>query len=292
MLFSARRSIVLSLTGIICLAAAACSQTVAPAGVKGAGQEPFETVAFDEANPMTWKLPMEAYLPSDAEQAQLRKASTALTHDCVRKSGNTAWTPAPALPKLGPKTLTDWRYGIHDQGLSAKRGYHPDLAEQAAYDAALRVGLVDGTDVLDPATLSSCGRQAAEALGGGQKTYGELAQRLANEAFIRSKQEPEVAEKFKQWSACMKESGRSYKEPLDASDDSRFTGSDVTQPEIDTALADLACRGRTGVAKTWFDAEARLQKAAQEQNAQALRAERGELDRAIKKAAGVLAGGK
>lgn len=277
-------------------AAAACSsQSAQPpaasaASAAASGQARATTAAFDAANPATWKLPLEAYLPSEEEDGQLRRAFGSLVEECVHRAGFTEWHPAAALPKLGPKTLTDWRYGIHDAELSATRGYHPDAAEQAAYDAVAQEAALDGSDKADSATLYSCGQQSAQKMGRGDKTYGELAQRLANEAFTRSKREPAVVAAFAQWSACMKESGYAYKEPLDASDDPAVNGRDVTQPEIDTAMADLGCRKRTDVAKVWYDAEVSLQKKAEEDNAQALHDERKMLDDALKSAARTVAG--
>ncbi|BFO16065.1 hypothetical protein SHKM778_24530 [Streptomyces sp. KM77-8] len=49
--------------------------------------------------------------------------------------------PGPA--PLGGTTLTDWRYGIHDAALASTRGYHPDAAQQEAYDEAMEAGAVD-----------------------------------------------------------------------------------------------------------------------------------------------------
>ncbi|AUG78590.1 hypothetical protein CFP65_3810 [Kitasatospora sp. MMS16-BH015] len=268
----------------------ACSQASSPARPAAAPTKAAAAgVAFDQADPKTWTLPMEAYLPTDAENRQLGRASAALMESCMHKAGFTAWQPAPDLPKLGPKTLTDWRYGIHEKALSSKRGYHTDAAEQEAYDVAMQAGALDGTTPENAQTRSSCADKTVGALGRTGKTYGELAQQLGNDAYLRAKQEPEVVAAFKQWSDCMKESGYSYKEPMDANDDQRFSGRDVSREEIATALADLGCRSRTQVALVWYRAEVGLQQAALEQNAQALRAERQELDAVVKKAAGVLA---
>lgn len=285
-----RGPVALPLVALVAMAAAACAQTT-PAKTTAQALTDTRAVA-DPARPATWKLPLEAYLLTDQEDAQIRRAMNSLTEQCMRKAGYTSWSPAPDLPKLGPKTLTDWRYGIHDADLSSKRGYHPDAAEQAAYDAAMEKTAVDGTTGDTAKALSNCAQQSKQQVGGGDKTYGELAQSLANDAFLRSKQEPEVTTVFGQWSACMKESGYNYKQPLDASDDQRFGGRDVTQLEIDTALADLKCRDRTKVAWIWYQAETRLQKDSGEKNAQALRSARTDLDAAVKHAAAVLAGGQ
>ncbi|MFJ4675767.1 hypothetical protein [Kitasatospora sp. NPDC088783] len=290
-----RRVAALALAAAAGTAVSACSgpsveraaSPAVPSGTAGPA-----AAAFDPADPATWKLPLEAYLPTEDEEGQLRRALGSLVEECVHRAGFSDWHPAATLPKLGPKTLTDWRYGIHDAELSATRGYHPDAAEQAAYDAVVQEAALDGGDKADSATLFSCGQQGAEKLGRTDKTVGELAQRLANESFTRSKQEPAVVRAFAQWSACMKQSGYDYKEPLDASDDPKVNGRDVTPAEIDTAMADLGCRERTGVARTWYDAEVALQKKAEEDNAQALREERKQLDDVLKTSAKTIAGGR
>lgn len=269
--------------------APSAAETSSPAPSAAETTSPTTTAAADPANPATWRLPMEAHLPTDEESRRFGRAMTTLVGDCMRKAGH-AYSAPPELPRLGPKTLTDWRYGIHDAALSAERGYHPDAAEQAAYDAAIAKGLAAGTTGAAAEAEQACGVQSKQRLGGGDRTWGALAQTLGNDAFVRSKREPEVVAAFGAWSSCMKERGFVYKEPLDASDDRRFKGTDVSRTEIDTALADLACRARSNVAKVWFDAEVRLQEQALEQRVPALQTERRELDAALRKSADVLAG--
>ncbi|MFE6055271.1 hypothetical protein ACFQ6N_31360 [Kitasatospora sp. NPDC056446] len=230
---------------------------------------------------------MEAYLPSDEESRRDTDALSVLMTECMRKSGHTLPPPVD-LPRLGPKTLTDWRYGIHDAALSARRGYHPDAEEQAAYGAAMEKAAVSGGSGEYTRAENECGIQSRQRLSGSDKPAGELARSLGNDAFLRAKREPEVVAAFAAWSACMKEGGYSYREPFDANDDPRFGAQEVSRAEIDTAMADLACRSRTSVARIWFDAEARLQRTVFDQQAPALKAEREEWDAALRKAAEVL----
>ncbi|WP_234432513.1 hypothetical protein [Streptomyces sp. NRRL S-378] len=237
---------------------------------------------------------MEAYLLSDDQRSQLSRAKGLLIDGCMKKAGYDQWNPAPELPKMGPKTLTDWRYGIHDGELAKRRGYKPDDAEQAAYDEAVNLGAVDGTSPEGPdgKALQVCIGEARTKLGTGASSYGEEAQKLGNEAFTRSKEDPKVIAASQEWSSCMKEQGYNYKQPLDASDDSRFSGKEVTPEEIATATADITCRNRTHVAKIWWETEAKLQTASLEKNAETLEKARKELDASIKAVADVLAGEK
>ncbi|MEV0189829.1 hypothetical protein AB0I39_14990 [Kitasatospora purpeofusca] len=225
---------------------------------------------------------------TDEEQSQLGRAMSTLTEDCMHKAGYGTWNPPPELPKVGSKTLTDLRYGIHDAALTAKRGYHPDAAEKAAHDAAVEAAVAGRPGGAAVTTEKDCGQQGKQKIGDAQAGF-QLAEQLANGAFSKAKQEPEVVAAFAQWSGCMKESGYTYREPLDAVDNPRF-GRDVTKEEIDTALADLKCRDRSNVALVWYEAEVRLQKAGLEKNAQALQEGRAKLDSAMKNVHAVLAG--
>lgn len=265
---------------------------------------PSPTVPFDAADPATWVLPIEGYLPSDSERKQISQARKALAGDCMKRFGFT-WQPAPDLPRLGPKTLVDWRYGIHDMALAEERGYKPAAAEQEAYDQAVEVGAVDGgsdtgpdTQVLEGGARKVGGKSVPEGgcLGEADRKVSAdafnttVAQTISNESFAESQQRPEVMKAFQTWSSCMKASGFAYERPLDASDDPRFGSQDVTPLEIRTATADITCRGKSDVAKIWFDAEVAVQHEKIEGQAEQLNKERESLDEAVKQAADVVAG--
>lgn len=286
----AKRAVIAAgiLLGASCLASCSASPKPPSASAPSAKQGR----AADPANPATWTLPIEAYLPSDDEHQQITRARNALIDDCMQTAGFADWQPAPELPKMGGKTMTDWRYGIHDGALAKKRGYKPDAAEQAAYDAVMHAGAVDGTGGNEPEAkeLAGCGSKAGAKISGNGEEFSQTAQDLGNEANIRAKQDPSVIAAFGAWSACMKQSGYSYKEPLDASDDPKFSSQEPTALEIATATADIACRNRTHVAKIWYDAEVKLQNAAVEKNAETLDRARKDLDAVVKNAAAVLAG--
>lgn len=243
-------------------------------------------------------------MPTDEDQRQLSQAKKVLVGDCMAGFGFT-WSPAPDLPKVGPKTLTDWRYGIHDMDLAKKRGYKPDAREQADYDAAVNKGAVDGSTADDAAARALDGR--TKEVGGKKVPEGgcvgqanrkinagaaesRAAIDLANGAFIKAKQDPKVVKAFADWSVCMKKTGYDYAEPLDASDDSRFSAPEVTSEEIATATADITCRDRTDVARLWFEAEAALQQQAIDDNAEQLDGNREAMDSAVREAARISTG--
>lgn len=263
-----------------------------------------DTESFDSKAPQSWVLPMQTYLPTDQEQAQLSQAKKILVSDCMKGFGFN-WTPAPDLPRVGPKTLTDWRYGIHEMALAKKRGYKADAKEQEAYDAAVKSGAVDDTTADGP---------EAKALNGGidevegkkvpkdgcvgsanreidvETLQARTAIGLANAAFLKAKEDADVVKAFASWSACMKRSGYDYKQPLDASDDVKFQSPEVSSEEIATATADISCRQKTDVAWIWFRAEAALQKSAIDAHAEELSAERKRIDAAVRSASKIVKG--
>lgn len=247
---------------------------------------------------------MQTYMPSDEERGQLSQARKILIGDCMKGFGF-KWVPAPELPKVGPKTLTDWRYGIHDMALAEERGYKIDAKEQAAYDAAVGKGAVDGTTadgsaarVLDGRIKDVGGKKVPAGGCVGEANSGvetealqaRTALDLANAAFVKSEQEPKVVKAFTSWSACMKRNGYNYAKPLDASDDRRFSGTEVTPEEISTATADITCRQKTNVAWIWYQAESALQRQAIEAHAEGLSAERKKIDSAVRQASKIVTG--
>lgn len=222
----------------------------------------------DPGNPATWHLPVEAYMVSKADARLVGVSRDQVIDVCMERAGFPQWTPAPDLPALGGKTETDWRYGIHDAALAAKRGYHPDAAEQIAYDKAMMAGAVDKSGA-DPKAEESCALSASGTVPA--VVASDLVQKIKADSFKESVKEPQVVAAFAQWSSCMKAKGYSYSKPMDAGDDPRFNDPyTVTDLEIATAKADIACRTQNHVEKTWFDAESALQTKAIKANQSAL----------------------
>lgn len=289
--------------GITLATVAACSSGSGEGPPSGLPALPEKN--YDASDPATWTLPVEVYFPSDEDSSQIFRARTILISDCMGDFGFD-WKAPPELPRVGPKTLTDLRYGIHDAALAGKRGYKPAAEEMAAYQKAVDMGAVDGTttDGADGRVLNGgaaevdgrkipeggCVGQAERELGDKGALGSPLAQQISNDAFARAKQNPKVAKIFRQWSSCMKDSGYSYEEPLEAPDDPAFSSSEVTREEIETAKADLACRRLHNVAKVWFEAETVLQKKAVEEQAEELNQGREGIEEALRKASGILAG--
>ncbi|MFF3605812.1 hypothetical protein [Streptomyces sp. NPDC002463] len=276
--------------------------------------------AGSAADPSSWTLPMQAYRPTTEQARTLARAEQKLVGQCLKGFG-IPWKPAPELPRVGPKNLLDWRYGIHDAGMSAKFGYQVDPAQQARYDKALRAAdarpqlsddaqlVLGGTDV--PAELlqkvgpearrgfyagrkipeGGCFGRARRTLGGSSQGASPLVQRLTSDSYPASMEDPLVKAVFARWSACMKAKGFTYPAPMAANDDPRFRPrpEGASREEIGTALADIGCRATHHVAEIWHEAETRIQRASIASNATALAADRRALDASLRKAAEVLA---
>ncbi|MFI1176845.1 hypothetical protein [Streptomyces melanogenes] len=211
----------------------------------------------DPGNPATWRLPIETYMVSRADARLVSTSRDSVIAACMKRAGFPNWVPAPDLPALGGKSETDWRYGIHDAVQAAKHGYHPPAAEQQAYDKAMMAGAVDESGA-DPKVLQGCAQSAGGTVP--TVTRSDLVEQIKGDSFKESAKDPKVTAVFAQWSACMKAKGYVYAKPMDANDDPRFTDPhNVSAVEIATAEADVACRGRHHVEKTWFDVEAALQ---------------------------------
>ncbi|KAB7843676.1 hypothetical protein [Streptomyces mobaraensis] len=320
---SHRGALPTTLAALILSVLAGCSGThhgsaVAPAAPAAAPGSPDRRPADD---PATWTLPLMRYLPTDAQARTIGRARETLTRDCARRYGITL-TPEPELPPLGPKNVMDWRYGIHDRGLTARRGYQVDDAQQARYDAALRARgklprpspdtsvVVSGTR-LPPDVLAAAGPEARKGVvagkpvpdggcaGEAQRTLGTATQgvspfvaRLMTASYPRSMEEPDVRRVFARWSGCMRERGFRYAAPMDANDDPAFRPGPrgVTREEIATAVADLDCRAAHRVAEVWHTAETRLQNDVVAREAATLAAERRALDRTLATARRVVEG--
>lgn len=89
----------------------------------------------------------------------------------------------------------------------------------------------------------------------------------------------------------MKESGYSYRTPMDANNDSRWSGDRVTPAEIGVAVADVACKKRTNLTGIRMAVDAAYQQRLIAQHADALTAVAAGRERQLRNAARILASG-
>ncbi|MCM1975263.1 hypothetical protein [Streptomyces sp. G1] len=271
----------LAVAGGILLAVAGTSLAQDDSAPRAAAAAPVaKAVVGDPEDPATWRLPVETYAPTKAQARMVGATRDELIDACMESKGLPEWTPAPDLPDLGGTTLTDWRYGIHDAEEARAYGYHPDPAEQEAYDEALAQ---DRSGDTDREALRSC---VEEADGGVPRlAVSPLVNQIGGYSYQMARETPEVREVFAQWSQCMKAKGYRYEQPMEAAEDPRFLAAGTASAlEKDTAVADVACRDKFDVEKTWFDAEARIQQEEIGKRLPQLEAQRAGIKAAVAKA--------
>ncbi|MEU2454949.1 hypothetical protein ABZ605_33280 [Streptomyces sp. NPDC012765] len=250
----------------------------------------------------SWTLPVQAYLPDEKQKQLVFDAREALLVKCMARYGFT-YKPAPPMPKFGPKSMTDLRYGIHDEATASRYGYKPpvDLAaireqERAAIDGtvlgadeeAVMTGQGAAGSAVADLPPGGCAGEVARAITGSDAEQSTLATELGNEAYVKSQQDPEVKRAFADWAACMKEKGFPYEKPMDAVDDQRFASEKPSEAEISTAAADLGCRDKSQVAQVWYAAEVGIQKSLIEQNSERLDKVKSDIALSVKNASKVL----
>ncbi|MEV7415451.1 hypothetical protein [Streptomyces sp. NPDC089919] len=324
MLHSRRRTTTVPavfLAAAVTLAAAGCS-----AGRDGealaAGPAHRAAAERQPSDPSGWTLPLMAYRPTQKQHDLMVTAEQALVRSCMKDFG-LPWAPPAELPPLGPRNEMDWRYGIHDAAAAAARGFQPDPAQKARYEETLRtaqnaprrspdVEVVLGGSGLPPEMLAAAGPEVRAGTFHGRKipkdgcfgqarrrlgteTYGAtaLASKLFSRSFPESLKDPAVTAVFARWSACMKDKGFTYKDPIALFDDARFGRQPhpVTPLETSTAVADTACRGALRVAEVWHAAETRLQQGYIRAHRAGLEADRRSIDASVRNAEAALAAG-
>ncbi len=233
-------------------------------------------------------LPIEPYLFTNRQMADVLRARQALVVPCMRRFGF-AWPAsdperndsAGTVPGMRNAANLDRRYGITDPALAARHGYHfaPGSRQRDPQDstsasrpntdalAVLTGRTGDGT----PAPARYHGRAVPEGGCQGQASTRLAGDRplgndqLANEinvvSYQKSQADPRVRSVFRAWSACMRKHGYSYAAPTDApGKDPRFTGPAPTRQEIALAEADVACKRQTNVIGVWFTVDAAHQR--------------------------------
>ncbi|AMW12987.1 hypothetical protein A4E84_27945 [Streptomyces qaidamensis] len=271
----------LAVAGGILVAVAGTSLAQGESGTRAETAAPVaKAFVGDPEDPATWRLPVETFAPTKAQTRMVSATRDELIDACMDGKGFPEWTPAPDLPDLGGTTLTDWRYGIHDAQEARAHGYHPDPAAQNAYDDALSR---DKSGDTDRGALRSCVDQADGGVP--RLAVSPLVNQIGGYSYQTAREAPEVQKAFQQWSECMKTKGFAYAQPMDAAEDSRFLSADeATELEKDTAVADVACRDKANVEKTWFDAEARIQEQEISKSRAALDEQRAGIKTAVAKA--------
>ncbi|MER5362876.1 hypothetical protein [Streptomyces sp. NPDC002785] len=258
------RITVIGLAGAAILSTAGCSTS-------GSGSESTRDTRT-QALSANLRLPVEKYLFSRSDIEKIDQARFILVNKCLRrfKVSNTLTSPGPPP---GPATLTERRYGLADKEVAENDGYHfretSKYRSLAAQIAPLDAGkkkelerLLSGGSASDERgtfrvngmkiPADGCIGEATEKISG---SPGDPARQLNFRSFAAAKADSRVKRAFTDWSACLKEEGYTYPDPLAAMSDPRFQDASPARDERKTAVADVACKRRTHLIDVWFDVE-------------------------------------
>jgi len=93
----------------------------------------------------------------------------------------------------------------------------------------------------------------------------ESVEELAVDADARTNADIRVTGAVAEWAACMQGAGYHYKTPADAAVGG--IGDTITETEIEQAVADVGCKTRVGLMRTWYEVRAGVEEDVLELNA-------------------------
>lgn len=231
-------------------------------------ETPGPTAAHRLADSKALKLPLDDYLLTTIDAGELARGRDSLMRRCLGGLG------APYTPKARENAdieTNERRYGLADAELAKQHGYHvPDLAKSAEDYPSEIMPLVTGEATTHngvPVPEGGCAGQAQRELHEAD-LQGALAlpQKLNMESYLKSQKAPAVVKATEAWSACMKESGHTYPDPLAAINDKEFSSATAGTHEKEVALADVLCKQKVNLVGIWSDAESEYQRFAIEAN--------------------------
>ncbi|SEG16215.1 hypothetical protein SAMN05444920_10254 [Nonomuraea solani] len=239
--------------GVLLAATAACSATPPP------------QVPPPGAEARALSIPFDRYNLSPSDISVLEGAEELLVRDCMRGRGM-AWEVLPRSAAEDVEPANRRRYGVVEPEIARLFGYHtapdrPTVARRAAAGADRMRGLSAKERQAAYGEKDGCLAQARAHLEQGAPQVDEaLFNRLISETFERSRRDPKVVQVFRDWSACMREQGRQYADPLAAVTDRRWmTDGPASPDESRAAQADVRCKVKTGLVAVWSAAEKRIQ---------------------------------
>ncbi|WP_436501802.1 hypothetical protein [Actinokineospora sp. HUAS TT18] len=254
-------------------------------------------------------MPLDTYRPDPQQRAKLATARELLIRDCMAGFGFT-W---PVLARQ-VEPDTDRRYGITDPAEARRYGYRlpPDKAGGVNAPESGGTASPAAYAILSGQTRETGGKQVPEggcaaeadrALGfdvtirdGGMIEIKNLPQRLENEARHGYKADSRTAQVDAAWATCMREAGfgragngRDYASWRDPND--TYSQGQVSQLEIDTALADIDCKNKHNVAGISHAVESAYQNRLIERDAAALTEEKHKHEQRVRRATELVAKG-
>jgi hypothetical protein len=227
---------------------------------------PAPVVAFirDSGDMAAVSLPIERYLLTPAQNADINHAMWTLAGRCMKEHG-LSFTVPPELTGQWAGSEVSRRYGPADLDQARRYGYHnPSLPDAGAGEPASMSALSAAErQVLTGAPAGGCRGEALRELAGGQSQGGGgLAEQIDLQSYQSSAHSAQVVAVEAQWSACMAGHGHHYSTPGDAFNDPAWRkASTASRTEIATALDDIHCKWQTNLIGVWVSVETRNQKA-------------------------------
>ncbi len=236
-----------------------------------AAVEPVQTIS----------LPLDEYRLSPAEAGRVARAHRRLLAQCMEPFGLTV--PEPASAQGETMGLNERRYGITNATHASDSGYRLPRPPGEPTARAMPSPHPDLTDVMsgrgervihgNTVPEGGCYGEARRRLHAHAPEAPDMfvAQRLDMDSLRVSKEDEMVQAAVARWSRCMRDKGYDYADPFRAAGDPAFRGP-VTPYEIETALADIACKDGTDLVRVWSAVETRRQRPVIEQHRAALEA--------------------
>ncbi|MFI1070371.1 hypothetical protein [Streptomyces puniciscabiei] len=214
------------------------------------------------------RLPVEDYMLSNTDTAQIEDARSAVESACMRQHGFTFNPPSAGdtIPAGFDEANMERRYGLADDAVARTHGYQLPGAtdpsqEQAESDAEEKAE--NRTDAWDQALDDVCIPEANKKIGVINPT--DPAGELSAQSFEATKTQAPVAKALAAWSSCMNRAGHNFRSPLDAPaafSPAAAAGRTVSKPsyaEVQTATADVTCKKSSRLVVVWYKAEVAYQ---------------------------------
>jgi hypothetical protein len=224
-------------------------------------------------SPNSLVLPLTPYVASGEQMKEQAAARDVLVSRCMQKSGFQYTPPVGISPGMGadPGVGAAYNFGITSMALARQFGYEALNPFFPAQVPPRPTGELPGQlPAAERAALTSCDQSLRKVPD--MPRIPQLAQVLQITAWQETMTGRLAQALFRRWSACMAASGYDYANPVqaalgqpgDSDGPSQWSGASPSQLEIQTAVADVACKDKTGVVQRWIrllaeDQEALLQ---------------------------------
>lgn len=247
------------------------------------------------------ELPSDAYELSDTELDAISLAEDLLAQDCMarfdidwaapRRPSDTASSSPRHAHRYGESDVShasQWGYRggplSEDEGMRGRRA-ESELSEAEAkvlggaggVDLSLETpafvpdedssGMFDGQEIPEGGCHGEAARILADDVA--DPFAHTFSERLFAETFILAEGDSRVQAAFDDWSACMADRGYDYDEPTEPSSP-RTWPDDLTDKEINTAIADVECKYEVNLFGIWSTVEIAYQEREIEENAERL----------------------